>query len=430
MTTKYSDLAGYFTYRGRRFAERCTNCGLCLEACPLFPKLRCSSQGAVQVVARINEALLGGPVADEAAEVAFACNGACNMCAVACPEKLSLYMAVPSVIARVLESGKPFPELSYQLMPAHRYRFGSLFSALQTKPSEARWIYDVPPDPDPVDVVFFTGCTSPGIPHVLLQTIDVLDSMNISYAALAGGKLCCGSGWMVWGDMKAAQRCGAELVEAIARFKPKQAVFYCHGCYMMCMAMLPRFMQVPFQSVDLTQFLADNLASIPFSNNIDKVVAVHDSCGSARMGIYEPVRKVLAAIPGLRLVEMEHNRDTALCCGGLTNINRPEISEATRRAPLAEAKAAGVDVMASICTGCLESFVPLEDEYKIQARSFMSLIAESVGSEREDRFKRCVDGRDVESVLSDSREYIQASQFDLDEMRTHLSRYLHRFCLK
>jgi Fe-S oxidoreductase len=49
---------------------------------------------------------------------------------------------------------------------------------------------------------------------------------------------------------------------------------------------------------------------------VDKVITYHDSCFLGRANdIYEEPRKILRAIPGVSLVEMERNRVRSFCCG-------------------------------------------------------------------------------------------------------------------
>jgi len=430
MTTKYSNLAEYFDYRGRRFAERCTNCGECLQACPVFPLTKFADRGPQAVIEKLTELLKGGDVSEEAYDMVFSCNGACGMCVKACPEGLMLYAAFMPAIAKIISAGKEPPPLSYQLMPGHRYSFPNVFSALQIKPSEERWIKKAPANPEPVDVVFFTGCVPAGIPHTLLEIVGILERMGVNFVTLAGDAVCCGSGPMLWGDLEASQSMSRHFVSTLAAFRPKKVVFFCHGCYMVCLGILPRFMSIPFESCELSQFLVENLDRIPFTQRINKVVTLHDSCSVARLGMFDPPRKLLQAIPGITLVEMEHNKGNALCCGGLTNITRPEITEAIRRAPLKEAKATGADILATICTGCQESFAPLEHQYPFEVRSYISLIAEAVGVQYEDRFKKYMGLGDVTKVLAEARDYIDASDFSPEEMKRILPEYLDRFCLK
>jgi len=427
---KYANVSELLAYRGKRFAERCTNCGECLDVCPLFPLTKAASMGSRAAVQAVTDLLKGGPVSEEAYEVAFSCTGACGICAKVCPEQLLPYMAFPSVIARIVASGREPPDRHYQYQPGNRYNFASVFSALQMKPSEARWLTKPPENPEPVDYLFFGGCSATGTPHTLLEIVDILDSMNISYAALAGGEICCGSAPLLYGDVEASQSLGEKFVSVISSFRPKKAVFFCTGCHMSCIGILPRFVSVPFESCELTQFLVDNLDRIPFSNRVDRVVTVHDSCSVARLGTFEASRNLLKAIPGIRLVEMEHNKADALCCGGVANTMRSEITCRMRMAPMNEARSTGADVMATICTGCQESFAPMEDDYGVEVRSYVSLVAEALGKRQPDRFKALLRTGDVHTALAASGDNIGSSDLSIEELEQVLPDYFDRFFLK
>ncbi|MFC2000333.1 (Fe-S)-binding protein [Chloroflexota bacterium] len=430
MTSKESNMTEYVDYQGRAFVEKCTDCGLCLEACPLFPMTKYADRGAVAIIRKITYLLKGGEVSEEAYDMLYSCSGACGRCAKACPEGLAPSAAFMLAIAKMSRAGWDPPPLAYQTMPRHRYNFASVFSSLQTMPSERRWITKVPENPKQAELVFFTGCGAAGLPHVALEAMDILDKMGVDFVGLGGGEICCGIAAMLYGDTEAVYEVGQKFVDAIAAFQPKKAVFFCTGCHMACLAILPPFMEIPFQSYEITQFLVDNLDKIPFTNPVNKVVAVHDSCSVARLGTYEPTRTLLQAIPGVTLVEMEHNRDNALCCGGAVNMMRPEITGAMRRAPLDEAKAAGAEILATLCTGCQENFAPMEQQYPFEVRNYISLVAQAVGVQHEDRFKPLVKGDGLAAVMARSREYIEASDFTVEEMERILPDYLDRFCGK
>lgn len=425
---KYRDLADYFEYRGRRFAERCSNCGACLEVCPVFPLTSLARRDPKLVMEKITGLLKGGEVSEDAYEMVFACNGGCDICSKACTEKLNPYSAFTSAIARIANAGRQPPPQAYQVMPHHRHSFQRVFSALQSRASERRWMSRAPENPRPAEFVFFAGCNATGMMHTFLETMAILDKMGIDYVALGGDELCCGTAAMLWGDLDAAQTMGRELVSNIAAFRPKKAIHFCTGCHVMCWAMLPRFIPVPFESCEVAQFLVENMDRIPFQKSIGKVVAVHDACSLARLGSFENPRKLLRAIPGITLVEMKHNRADSLCCGGATNTWRPDISGPLRRAPLEEARAAGAQVLATTCTGCQKSFVPLEKDYPFEVRSYVSLLAESLGVSQEDKFKGYVNCTSVDEVLEDAGDRIEAGGYTDAEMRQVLPDYFDRFC--
>ena len=189
-------------------------------------------------------------------------------------------------------------------------------------------------------------------------------------------------------------------------------------------------MPIPFQTYELSQFLVENLDRIPFENSVNKVVTLHDSCTMAGLGTYDGLRRLLRAIPGITLVEMEHSRENNLCCGGFTTSMRPEISGPMRQAPLVEAQATGADIMALTCTGCQKSFTPLQHQHAIEVRNYISLVAEGVGVSCEDRFSKYMGSGDAARVLAEARDCVEASHFSFEEMERILSDYLDTYCLE
>ncbi|ADC49471.1 4Fe-4S reductase protein subunit [Alkalihalophilus pseudofirmus OF4] len=67
-----------------------------------------------------------------------------------------------------------------------------------------------------------------------------------------------------------------------------------------------------------TEVLADLIKEgrIKPTHEVNETVVYHDSCYLGRYNeVYEPPREILEAIPGVKLVEMERNRQNGMCCG-------------------------------------------------------------------------------------------------------------------
>ena len=123
---------------------------------------------------------------------------------------------------------------------------------------------------------------------------------------------------------------------------------------------------------------------------VERSVTYHDSCCLGRHNqLFEEPRRLLGAIPGIKLVEMAHNRENSMCCGGggggmwldtyYTSHGMERLSD--RR--LREAVATKAEVLAIACPYEISRF---EDAVKVAGldgrmvvRDIMELLVESLG---------------------------------------------------
>jgi len=96
-----------------------------------------------------------------------------------------------------------------------------------------------------------------------------------------------------------------------------------------------------------------------------------------RNGDFESPREVLAAIPGIDLVEMPHNRADALCCGGGGGRMWLETAAGERFGDIrvAEARETGAEVIATACPHCISC---LEDSAAADGTLRVADVAELV----------------------------------------------------
>ena len=123
-------------------------------------------------------------------------------------------------------------------------------------------------------------------------------------------------------------------------------------------------------------------------NPVNRKVTYHDPCYLGRYnGVYELPRKILKAIPGLKLVEMPRNRNRSFCCGaGGGNLVREYTGEdRPNNIRAREAAETGANVLAVACPFCM---IMLEDGVKteklddrIEVKDIIELVYESVYGE-------------------------------------------------
>jgi heterodisulfide reductase subunit D len=121
-----------------------------------------------------------------------------------------------------------------------------------------------------------------------------------------------------------------------------------------------------FEALHGVEYVARLLDSgaLKFTKPTKKKVTYHDSCHLGRgCGVYEPPRKILRAIPGLELVEMERNRRWSWCCGGGGGVPEadPELAQWNAADRLREAAATGAEVVLTSSALCERSFADLKE---------------------------------------------------------------------
>ena len=79
---------------------------------------------------------------------------------------------------------------------------------------------------------------------------------------------------------------------------------------------------------------------------------------TGKLGIFEPPRDILKAIPGITLVEMERIREYSWCCGAGGGVleAEPEFSTWAAKDRLEEAKDTGADTVVTACPWCERVF--------------------------------------------------------------------------
>ncbi|MFC1871344.1 (Fe-S)-binding protein [Chloroflexota bacterium] len=212
------------------------------------------------------------------------------------------------------------------------------------------------------DVLFFVGC-APYFEHTFdfeTQTIDIArDSIRVLNALgiepmLLPNERCCGHDLLWTGDTDSFRRLADQNAAMIRESGAKKVIFACPEGYRTFKKDYPNFIDIDFEVQHIAEFIAGRIAQ----NNVElgeirKRVTYHDPCRLGRhLDIYDPPRTVLNAIPGLELVEMEHNRDDSLCCGTSAFTNCDLYSKQIRIERLQEAKATGAEILVTTCPKC------------------------------------------------------------------------------
>jgi heterodisulfide reductase subunit D len=119
-------------------------------------------------------------------------------------------------------------------------------------------------------------------------------------------------------------------------------------------------------------------------------VTYHDPCDLGRkQGIFDAPRQVLAAIPGLELVEMADNRENSHCCGGGGNLETfdVDLAQSVSDLRLAQAQEVEAQVIVSACQQCERTLTTAARRNRVRIRVMdvaeMALQALSLSEEKD-----------------------------------------------
>ena len=104
--------------------------------------------------------------------------------------------------------------------------------------------------------VFFPGCNVYLQPEKILSALNVMDLITDDYAFLPGMDYCCGNVYIAAGDIVKGYQAARELIEKISSYKPETVILWCPTCYCRFITTIADTLEVPFNFISFTQFLA------------------------------------------------------------------------------------------------------------------------------------------------------------------------------
>ncbi|MFT0899021.1 (Fe-S)-binding protein [Candidatus Methanoprimaticola sp. MG2] len=351
----------------RNAVNVCTMCGFCKSVCPSFKSIGWDSALSRGRIVLTYGLLTGDLEPDESVVRNMYTCTTCADCVRRCPSKVDIVDIIELCRADLVKAGHILPK--HKAMCENILETGNPFGekvsreeALGRKPHKAK-------------VGYFAGCTATyRSKETARATMSILDKMGVDFTTL--DELCCGSvmqrvGWSQ-DDVTDLMR---KNVEAIKAQGVETLVLSCAGCYRMFKHEYPKYVDVPFEVLHITEFLADKDLKL---KPMDGVVATyHDPCHLGRhCGVYDAPRAVIAKIPGLEFKEMEFNGKTSHCCGGGGGVRSAYPEEAMDIASTRLDEASFAKVLITCCPFCVNNLSAATGERDIQVRDLVELIDE------------------------------------------------------
>jgi len=386
-----------------REALKCSRCGICAAACPVFKELRqetYSSRGKTEVA----RALLEGDFPYSAyTEDLFSKCLLCLACRANCPagvDQSKLILGIRAELAK--RKGLPFSKrIAFQYLLKKRSLFGKAlkaFSFLQmfTPPKgngrlrhlpfflsafgKRRLIPDISEVPlrkqfpeviAPVEgpttlrVGLFSGCFIDFVdPAIGRSLIRVLGRHGVE-VVFPKKQTCCGIPVFMSGDIRNGLDLLKMNVEAFSSEQLDAVVVACATCgtalkesYKLLVEGEGREWRDRIEAFstkvqDISEFLTGQIELNKPKKETFLKVTYHDPCHLNRgQGIFHQPRTVLRGLRGMTLLEM---RDSQRCCGGGGSFSfyNYELSKQISRRKVEDIEATGASVVVTGCPGCM-----------------------------------------------------------------------------
>jgi hypothetical protein len=266
----------------------------------------------------------------------------------------------------------------------------------------------------PADVVMYLGCNVLKTPHIALLCLEVLDRIGTRYKIAGGPANCCGVIQFRAGDTENAGRIGANTVGGFAGSGASRVLTWCPTCNIQLGEILMPSLRPGFALQHVVPYIADHLDRLTphFVHQVPKRVALHEHPGVP--GVTEGVIRILGAIPGLELVDLEQPR-VGYMCNSLAPV--PAYKRELHAQELRAAATAGVDCLVGIYHACHRELCAHEATSPFRIVNFLELVGEAMGVERPDLFKQWKMMQDVDRVLAEASAQIASAGLDVETVR-------------
>jgi len=373
-----------YSFRQLLEIDSCTNCRLCADACPATSAAQDGELSAIWRMDTLKQILKGRAglfrqfikskrtsedYIKHFSDTSFKCT-LCGNCQEVCPVGIRLRDLWVSLRQDMVHSSiypKKIDMIRENMEETHNV-FG------EDNEERADWVEDMrnPPDngyiKDKAEVVYFTGCTASYYPlaqKIPIALAEILDLGRVDFTLLGDEEWCCGFPLLGAGLMDMFETFKNHNIEAIRQKGAKEIVFACPSCYQMWREYYPP----DFKLTHASQFLANLIKEkrVPLKEMPLKVT-YHDPCDLGRGArIFDEPRDVIRSIPGIEFVELPHNREHCLCCGGGGNLEMTDakLSADIAKTKIDEALSTGADAIITACQQCVRTMATYARRNKI-----------------------------------------------------------------
>lgn len=328
--------------------QACYQCGKCTSICPMRRVTKTSPRSAIY-----NYNVYGLDTKD-----IWTCL-TCGLCPLKCPQQVDFL----SFVKEEREGKKPLDIAHNGVFSEFAELSSKLEGSKVEKITDSKYGY-FPGCVDLLGLLLHDIKTDFG--GITTSSLKLLDKLGIKPQVMQ--MKCCGHDVLWQGKKDVFDRLKNYNTKYLKESGIEALITSCAECY----RTFSKDYELGIKVVHISELL-DKLGL-----KIDAEVTYHDPCRLGRhMGLYDAPRKALLA-NSVRLKEMEHSKENALCCGVSSFMNCNEQTKALRIARMDEAQATGAKTLITTCPKCLAHFNCLKNEKEPEKKYDFDVVDLSV----------------------------------------------------
>jgi len=367
--------------RVRKFIYSCRKCGVCgnkvSARVPHVCPVRRASPGFEHFYARgkiaIAQGLLEGALAPspDLAEAVYSCT-LCGNCMTQCGSidqetgapLVDTLSIVEALRADLLAEHPEWVDQAYHdILSATRSYDNPWGSPRSVKAKLAKDMGLPDASTQPAEVLLFVGCTMASVPGLAARACKaaaLLSKAGVSAAALGRQEPCCGSVQKRIGAVEQAEQMRSRNISLLNGLGCRTIVTLCAGCAN-ALARDYGAAAEPLQAeaLHIVQYLVRLIkkGQLAFTKSRPPLtVAYHDPCHLGRhLGVFDPPREIIKALPGITLVERAATRQHTVCCGaggGMRLFSAGSVAGQIGKEAVLAARDAGAAALVTACPFC------------------------------------------------------------------------------
>jgi Fe-S oxidoreductase len=363
------------------------------NVCPSISKFNFHSYSAGGRL-NIGAAMLrdGFKYTDKLLDIVYNCQ-MCGACGVSCNYAMDMEVLEPIQEFRMkcVEDGKTNPALDNVVAGLRKH--GSMVPATGKRGEWAAGMNIKDAAKTKVDVLYHVGCLTSydkSMQKLARATAKILQKAGVDFGIAGDAETCCGGRAYQMGYKEDFLNQARKNMAMIKDAGVKTVVTACADGYQAFKVLYDKYgLKGNLQVLHISEYI-DNLiqGGRLKLGKLDMAVTYHDPCRLGRLGepwihwqgkkipgdrfvfdppkvyrkgtqgVYEPPRRVLKSIPGLKLSEMTRIKEYSWCCGagGGVGESNPEYAKWTANERLEEAASTGAEAIVTACPWCERSF--------------------------------------------------------------------------